>query len=153
MQIGNKFTIKEKILLVKFSVLNIEMMLNGILNTELRNISKANIFIIDIVFSFKVIIEVNIDRRTTLIVAIAILNEILVNIFRFFLSKKLTSLITSIKYELSSFKLHVYLKILSFNINIKSHNLPLYCLCIQKTNFVLKHIKSTANSQCFFLKF
>lgn len=29
MQIGDKFTIKEKILLAKFSLLNIEMMLNG----------------------------------------------------------------------------------------------------------------------------
>lgn len=72
MQIGDKFTIKEKILLAKFSLLNIEMMLNGMLNTEPRNASNANILMIDTELSFKVIIEVNIDIGITLIVANAI---------------------------------------------------------------------------------
>lgn len=72
MQIGDKFTIKEKILLAMFSLLNIEMMLNGMLNKEPRNVSNANILMKDTELSFKVIIEVNIDIGITIIVAKAI---------------------------------------------------------------------------------
>jgi hypothetical protein len=57
-----------KILLAKFSLLNIEMILNGMPNTELRNVSNAHILMIDTELSFKVIIEVNIVMGITIIV-------------------------------------------------------------------------------------
>ncbi|MUK89298.1 sodium:proton antiporter [Ornithinibacillus sp. L9] len=88
MVIGDKFTIKEKILLAKFSLLNIDIILKGVPNTEAKNASDIKACRIDSALSFEVLDDMYVQVGITIIVASAVKIEILVNIFRFFLSKK-----------------------------------------------------------------
>ncbi|WP_176527686.1 sodium:proton antiporter [Bacillus sp. AFS023182] len=90
--IGSEFTIKAKLLLAKFSLLNIETMLKGMPNKEVKNASDIKTLRIDSTLSSEVIDEMNREVGITIIVVSAVKNEILVNTFRFFLSKKFTSL-------------------------------------------------------------
>ncbi|WP_335515929.1 sodium:proton antiporter [Neobacillus drentensis] len=85
---GNKFTIRAKILLAKFSLLNIEIMLKGTPIKELKNASNVKIRRIDSTLLLDVLDDIYKDVGKTIIVARAVKNENFVNTFRFFLSKK-----------------------------------------------------------------
>ncbi|MFY4675059.1 sodium:proton antiporter [Bacillus anthracis] len=87
--IGNEFTNKAEILMTNFSLLNIEMKLKGTANNEAQNVTDIKTFNIDSTFALEVSAEMHKDIGIIEIVANAIKNEILVNVFKFSLFKKL----------------------------------------------------------------
>jgi hypothetical protein len=89
---GNKFTIKTKILLAKFSLLNIEIILIGIPIKDAKNASNVKTLRKDSTLSLDVSDEIYKDVGKIIIVARAVKNDNFVNTFRFFLSSKNTSL-------------------------------------------------------------
>ncbi|TNP12335.1 sodium:proton antiporter [Bacillus tropicus] len=86
---GNKLPNKTKILLDKFSLLNIETKLKGIANKEAKNVTDIKTFKIDSIFSFEDIANIYKDIGIIVIEVNAVKNEILVNTFKFFLFKKI----------------------------------------------------------------
>ncbi|WP_236691156.1 sodium:proton antiporter [Priestia megaterium] len=73
-------------------MLNIEMILTGIPIKEEKNASDVKTLRIESTLWFEVFDAMYKDNGITIMVASAVKNEILVNIFRPFLSKKTTSL-------------------------------------------------------------